>query len=207
MKRTLIVSIAAAIGVAAIAPAATASAESAPTLAEILLSDSATDGANGFDRRAWDYDIVTQAVLLFPDLVDAASNPDAVLTAFLPNDLAFRVLVYELTGRWIWSEAKVFEAVASLGLETVEAVLTYHLIGGSAISYRDALQADGAVLTTLQGGTIEVDVRGRWLKRVRLIDQDTNDADPYVVQANIGGQAANGYAHGISAVLRPVDLP
>jgi hypothetical protein len=207
MKRTLIVSIAAAVGLAVVAPAATASAASTPTLADILLSDSSSDNASGFDRRAWDYDIVTQAVLLFPDLVDAASDPEAVLTAFLPNDLAFRVLVYELTGRWIWSESGVFDAVASLGLETVEAVLTYHLIGGAAISYQDALGADGAVLTTLQGGTIEVDVRGRWWKRVRLIDQDSNDYDPYVVQANIGGQAANGYAHGISAVLRPVDLP
>jgi uncharacterized surface protein with fasciclin (FAS1) repeats len=199
---------AAAVGVTALAPAtASATGSSSTTLADILLADSAKDDANGFDRRWWDYDIVTQAVLLFPDLVEAASNPDAELTVFLPNDLAFRRLVFEITGTWMRSEADVFAAVASLGTETVKNVLLYHIVPAE-ISYRDALKADGAVIDTLlDGASIEVDVRGKIFKRVELIDLDTDDRNPTVVQANIGGKAANGYAHGINLVLRPIDLP
>lgn len=181
-------------------------AEPSGTLADRLLADAAHDDENGFDHNWWDYDIVTQAVLLFPDLVDAASNPDAELTAFLPNDRAFRRLVKELTGDRLRSEADVFDAVASLGVDTVKTVLTYHIVPAK-IGFRDAIQADGAVLTTLQGGTIEVDVRGHWWKRVKLIDADTNDRDPKVVQGDIGGEALNGFAHGINRVLRPIDLP
>lgn len=196
---------AATLGFTAIAP--TTASASGPTLADVLLADSARDNADGFDRRWWDYDIVTQAVLLFPDLVEAASNPDAELTVFLPRDAAFRQLVFEITGKWMRSEADVFAAVASLGTDTVRNVLLYHIVPAE-ISYRDALRSDGAVLgTLLPDATIEVDVKGFFFKWVRLIDADTNDRDPIVVQPNVGGQAANGFAHGIDRVLRPIDLP
>ena len=82
----------------------------APTLADVLLSD-----GNQFDANPFDYDIVTEAVLLFPDLVAAASDPNAELTVFLPNDWAFRKLVADLTGRWPLREQAVFDAVAALG--------------------------------------------------------------------------------------------
>ncbi len=207
--RTTIAGIAAAtIGLIALTPAdAAATGGSDQTLADVLLADSAKDDADGFDRRWWDYDIVTQAVLLFPDLVDAASNPDAELTVFLPNDQAFRRLVHEISGQWVRSEADVFAAVAALGTDTVKLVLDYHIVPGAKISYRAALAADGATLTTLQGGTIEVDVKGGWWKYVVLRDADTDDRDPYVRQPNIGGEASNGFAHGINRVLRPVNLP
>jgi uncharacterized surface protein with fasciclin (FAS1) repeats len=211
LRRLALVATAATVGVVTVAPSVTSAhsndAASDRTLAEVLLADSAKDDADGFDRRWWDYDIVTQAVLLFPDLVEAASDPDAELTVFLPKDIAFYRLVKDLTGTWPKSEADAFAAVASLGVDTVKAVLTYHIVPG-AISYRDALRADGAVLTTLGGGTIEVDVKKRWWgTRVTLIDADTDDRNPRVVRPNIGGELANGYAHGINLVLRPVDLP
>ena len=53
----------AAVAVPAVAPA---SAATRPTLAQILLSDSKKDAANGFDANPNDFDIVTQAVLAFP---------------------------------------------------------------------------------------------------------------------------------------------
>jgi uncharacterized surface protein with fasciclin (FAS1) repeats len=183
--------------------------ESTPsrTLAETLLSDSAKDDADGFDHRWYDFDIVTQALLLYPDLVAAASNPDLDLTVFLPNDLAFRKLVQDLTGQRLGTEAEVFGAVAGLGLDTVKTVLTYHIIVGSAIDYRTARKSDGAVLTTLQSGTLTVDVRGhRWWPIVRLVDNDPDDRDAIVVWPNVGGEATNGFAHGIDRVLRPIDL-
>jgi uncharacterized surface protein with fasciclin (FAS1) repeats len=206
MRKTFLIGLAATLGAVAVAPA-TASAQAAPTLADILLSDSAQDGADGFDHDWHDYDIVTQAVLLFPGLVAAASNPDAELTAFLPNDRAFRKLVKDISDAPARTEADVFAAVASLGTDTVLAVLQYHLLG-TAIPFSAAKQADGAVLTTLGGGTIEVDVKGkkRWAK-VTLIDADADDRNPKVIAPDLGGAASNGYAHGVDRVLRPIDLP
>lgn len=211
MRKSLLVGLAAALGAVAVAPttasASTGASAPKPTLAEILLSDSAKDNADGFDRNWHDYDIVTQAVLLFPDLVAAASDPNASLTAFLPNDRAFRKLVKDISGSNPRTEADTFAAVAGLGVDTVKAVLVYHLVG-SKIPFEAAKQADGAVLTTLGGGTIEVDVKGkkRWAK-VILIDADTNDRNPRVIQPDLGGEASNGFAHGIDRVLRPIDLP
>ena len=199
-------------GVLAVVLAASACAVPAPaasnrTIADQLLSDSAGDNAAGFDQNWYDFDVATQAVLLFPDLVAAASDPTAELTAFLPNDRAFQVLVLDLTGKWVDSEQGVFDAVASLGLPTVEKILTYHLVPGK-IAASDALAADGAKLTTLEGGDITVDVVEPRLSLIRLGDLDPNDDDPYVVYSkfNFGGTLTNGYIHGISMVLRPIDL-
>ncbi len=177
------------------------------TIAAQLLSDSAGDDAAGFDTNWYDFDIVTEAVLLFPDLVDAASDPSASLTAFLPNDRAFQVLVLDLTGTWVDSEQGVFDAVASLGLPTVKTVLTYHLVPAK-IAASDALAADGAELTTLQGGTIGVRVTEPALSLIHLVDLDPDDTDPFVVYSkfNYGGALANGFIHGIAFVLRPSDL-
>lgn len=206
MRKIIAAGVAAALGLVSLAPVAADASTTPPTLADILLSDSATDGPDGFDRRNNDYDIVTQAVLLFPDLVDAASNPDAELTVFLPTDGAFRRLVKDLTGTWHNSEADVFGAVAGLGTETVKNVLLYHIVPAS-IPYSAALQADGVELDTLlPEGSITVEVMRGW-PRISLTDADTDDRDPRVTRPNVGGAAANGYAHGIDRVLRPILLP
>ena len=210
MKK-LIALLAVVTSMAVLSPAAAladdADSAAMPTLAEILLADSESD-TDGFDRRSWDYDIVTQAILAFPDLTDAALNPDAELTVFLPRDSAFRRLVYEISGEWIRSEAKIFDAVVGLGLDTVKTVLDYHVVPGAKIDYATALQANGAELTTLQGGTIKVKVKSfLWWKWIKLVDADKDDRNPRVSQPNIGGEASNGFAHGINRVLRPIDLP
>jgi len=176
------------------------------TLADVLLADSGRDNAAGFDRRWFDYDIVTQAVLLFPDLVAAAHDPNAELTVFLPNDFAFRRLVFDLTGTFPRREQQVFDAVAALGVDTVKTVLTYHIVAGPPISYGAALQSDGAQLSTLQGGTLGVQVKRFFgFAFVQLADADPDAQDPIVVQPEVGGRLVNGYAHGIESVLRPVD--
>lgn len=191
----------AALAIPAVAPA---SAATKPTLAQILLSDSKRDAKNGFDSNPNDFDIVTQAVLLFPDLTKAASDPKANLTVFLPTDYAFRQLVRDLTGKTVYKESQIFATVAGLGVDTVKAVLMYHIIGGARIDYATALKADGASLTTLGGGTITVDIQGKFFKRVVLVDNDPDLRDPKVVVANI--RASNGIAHAIDRVLLPVDL-
>ncbi len=207
MRKSLFVGLAAAVGVVAVAPTTVSAQDAPPTLADILLSDAAED-TDGFDHNWHDYDIVTQAVLLFPDLVAAASDPSAQLTAFLPNDRAFRKLVKDISGSRPKTEAETFGAVAGLGTETVLAVLQYHIVPAS-ISFEAALGSDDAVLgTLLTDASITVDVKGkRWCPVIKLIDADTDDRDPRVVDPDIGGAAANGYAHGIDRVLRPVDLP
>jgi len=195
-----------AIVVSACAPPPPQASDS--TIADVLLADRSSDDANGFDTDWYDFDIVTQAVLLYPDLVEAASNPEAALTVFAPNDRAFQVLVYKLTGQVIWDEKGVFDAVASLGLPTVKDVLTYHLIG-SKISAADALAVPaGTELTTLQGGKVGVEVANPALSLILLRDQDPNADDPGIVfsKFNVGGSLKNGYIHGISLVLRPGDL-
>ncbi|MFM2077965.1 MAG: hypothetical protein RJA49_1855 [Actinomycetota bacterium] len=204
MKRTLVAAMSlglvAALAVPAVAPA---SAATRPSLAQILLSDSKRDANNGFDSNPNDFDIVTQALLLFPDLTKAASSPGN-LTVFLPTDYAFRQLVRDLTGKTVYKESEIFKAVASLGADTVKAVLMYHIIAGARIDYATALKADGASLTTLGGGTITVDIQGRVFKRVVLQDKDPDLRDPKVIVANI--RASNGIAHVIDRVLLPINV-
>lgn len=203
MRKILLGGAALALTAAMIAPGATAGAAPEPTLADILLSDSSGDDADGFDFRPYDFDIVTQAVLLFPDLTAAASDPTADITAFLPEDLAFRKLVRELTGEWINSEAEVFAVVASLGADTVKDILSYHITPGT-LALGDVLKSDGAVLDTLlAGSTLTVDVRGIPVIDVQIIDEDGASRNSTVVRANLGGPASNGRAHGIDRVLIP----
>lgn len=211
-KRTLLtgLALAAATTVTALAPAAPAGAGgkgvSSSTIADVLLSDSGKDGADGFDWRWYDYDIVTQAVLLFPDLVAAASDPAASLTVLAPNDDAFRRLVKDLTGTWYRSEADVFAAVASLGTDTVKAVLTYHIVG-SKVGLPAVLASDEQAIPTLGGGTFTIDVRNKRWAFVEFVDNDPNARNAFLNRVNVGGgELANGFIHGIDRVLRPIDL-
>jgi hypothetical protein len=175
------------------------------SLASVLLADGDT-----FDRSPRDYDVVTQAVLAVlaakPDsAVGVLTDGTVPLTAFLPDDRAFRILVADLTGHWERDEAAVFDAVAALGIDTVEAVLLYHVVPGVTIDSATAVASDGAVLTTAGGGAIGVDVLSR--RVVRLTDADPTDRDPLLVRQRLDLNAGNvQIAHGITFVLRPLDL-
>ena len=171
-----------------------------------------TSDGNRFDHNSKDFDIVTEAVLAVlaakPDSpVSVLTNGKTRVTAFIPTDEAFRVLVYDLTGKWLRQERKVFAAVASLGIDTVEAVLLYHVIPGATLTAAKALKADGAQLTTAQGATITLDVLNPVTGRIRLQDQDPDDVDPstipWLLNINKGNKQI---AHGINYVLRPVNL-
>jgi fasciclin domain-containing protein len=195
---------------AAVAPGASATTQHHHQLGTKSLAAVLTSDGNQFDRNSRDYDIVTEAVLAV--LAAKPGSPVGVLadgstpvTAFLPNDQAFRLLVKDLTGKTVRSEKGVFEAVAGLGIDTVETVLLYHVVPGATITKRAALRSDGAALTTAQGGTVTVDVRGCWFPRVTLIDQDRNDRNPRVVRFDINRGNLQ-IAHGVDRVLRPIDL-
>ncbi|WP_189336093.1 fasciclin domain-containing protein, partial [Actinoplanes ianthinogenes] len=105
------------------------------SLAAVLTADK-----SGFDHNGHDYDILTaavQAVLKAKpgSKVGVLADGKTALTAFLPNDRAFELLVKDITkAKKLPSEKKAFTAVAGLGIDTVEAVLLYHVVPGATIT-------------------------------------------------------------------------
>lgn len=206
---------AALLGGAGVVPATAALADSGPapkalgtkSLAKVLTSD-----GNRFDKNWNDYDIVTEAALA---VIKAKPNsPVAVLTkgkvpvtAFIPNDWSFRKLATQLTGTRYTTEKGVFNALAGVGIDTIETVLLYHVVPGATIDAKTALGSNGVKLTTAQGGTFTVHVIYRKLPIVQLQDQDPNATDPYLNPTALNINKENRQiAHGIVLVLRPVDL-
>jgi uncharacterized surface protein with fasciclin (FAS1) repeats len=167
--------------------------------------------AGSWNKNWNDYNIVTHAVFAVlkakpTSAVGVLANGKVALTAFVPNDRAFQILVKELTGKSIHTEAGVFAAVASLGIPTVEAVLLYHVVPGATITSAQALKANGATLKTALGSTIKVRVyRG---PVISLWDKDRNSRNPRVILSQVDINKGNvQIAHGIDRVLRPVNLP
>jgi hypothetical protein len=192
--------------VLATAPAASA-AQGNRSLAKVLTAD-----GNRFDKKAGDFDIATEAVLA---VVKAKpGSPVAVLadgktrvTAFVPTDRAFKALVFDLTGTWFYKERKAFAAAASLGIDTVETVLLYHVVAGKTLTAAKVLDADGASVPTAQGGSVTLDVLDPTRGVVRLQDADPDDVDPTTIPRLLNLNKGNKQvAHGIDYVLRPVDL-
>ncbi|KRE95733.1 fasciclin [Nocardioides sp. Soil774] len=194
--------------VQATAPAANAKAIGEDSLAALLTSD-----GNKFDNDKSDFDIVTEAALAV-----VAAKPDSPvalladgtqrLTVFAPTDQAFRLLVKDLTGQTIKSEKKIFTSLVDLaGVDTIEQVLLYHVVPGKTLTSNKVLKADGARLTTAQGGKVKVDIRKKPSLRITLKDRDKNDRDPRVVLTALDLNKGNKQvAHGIDRVLRPMDL-
>ena len=206
-SRIAATAVAAALAATALAPAGAQAHSTTGTrsLAAVLTADT-----SGFDRNGRDFDVLTAAVLAVleakPDSpVKVLADGSVALTAFIPTDAAFQQLAREAAGqRKLPSEEAAFTTVAGLGIDTVEAVLLYHVVPGATITRKAALRSDNARLTTAAGATIQVDVR-RW-HRVHLIDADTNDRNPRVVKFDIN-KGNKQIAHAIDRVLRPVDLP
>ncbi len=205
---------AAVLGLAAatVAPAASASPSTPAPLGTRSLAAVLTSDGNQFDRNWYDYDIVTEAVLAVlgakPNSpVKVLTDGTVPLTAFIPNDRAFQVLVRDLAGTTPRTEQATFQAVAGLGIDTVETVLLYHVVPGATITKKAAVKANGAVLTTAQGGTFRVKVYNRHVPIIELRDQDPNDVNPFLnpraLDINKGNRQI---AHGIVFVLRPLDL-
>jgi hypothetical protein len=209
--RRLAAATAAAAAALSLALASPASAATAPSGTKSLAAVLTADG-DQFDRNWYDYDIVTEAVLAV--LKAKPSSPVGILadgtkplTAFIPNDRAFQVLVADLTHQWLPSEKAVCGAVAGLGIDTVETVLLYHVVPGATITKAMAVKSNGAQLTTALGSTIGVRVFDARYPIVMLKDQDPNDINPFLnpraLDINKGNKQI---AHGILFVLRPANL-
>lgn len=215
LRRVSSAVVAAALATTLLAPAASAAPASAtaPTGTKSLAAVLTADG-DTFDRNWYDYDVLTEAVLAVlaakPDSPVAVLTDGSVpLTAFLPNDRAFQVLVADLTRKWPASEKATFTTLAgAVGIDAIEDVLLYHVIPGATIDSGAALKADGAKLATaLPGASITVDVIAPRLRLVVLRDNDKNDLNPLLnpraLDINKGNKQI---AHGIVLVLRPIDL-
>jgi len=194
--------------VQATAPAASARAAGEDSLAGLLTSD-----GNTFDKNKTDFDIVTEAALAVvgakPDSpVALLADGSKRLTVFAPTDEAFRLLAKDLTGKTIKSEKKVFDALVELaGVDTIETVLLYHVVPGKTLTSNKVLQANGAKLTTAQGGKITVKVTTKPSTSVTLKDRDKDAQDPKAVLKALDLNKGNKQvAHGIDRVLRPIDL-
>jgi uncharacterized surface protein with fasciclin (FAS1) repeats len=182
--------------------AAPANAAGNTSLATVLDTSNAA-----FDKNWADFDILTAAVNAVltakPDsAVAVLADGDTALTAFIPTDRAFRKLVKDLTGRTLKSEARVFAAVAGLGIDTVEQVLLYHVVLGEPITRATAVAVpSGTALTTAQGQTIVLRVSTALILR----DKAPKNVNPKVflnrADINIGNMQI---AHPINRVLLPI---
>jgi uncharacterized surface protein with fasciclin (FAS1) repeats len=182
-----------------------------PTLAEIL----AASGPIG-DRDWYDFDIINGVVgaILAADTdnnspLRLALDPNSPkLTVFLPNDRAFQALAADLLGwkYWFAHEGKVAEGLlGAIDIATLETVVLYHVHVGYVDSATALSVPRNFKLPMVAGGEIGV-TPVKWLKTAVLTDNDPNDANPTLVRSKLDIRASNGIAHGISFVLRPVDL-
>jgi uncharacterized surface protein with fasciclin (FAS1) repeats len=212
MRRAISIALMAALIAGAFAlPASAKSANKGETttLADHILADA--DGR--FDRRWSDYDIISEIVRAILDSgistqLGAAADPNVELTAFLPNDRAFRRLAHDLTGQWIRNEADIIPALltaVSGDLALVNAIVEYHVVPGK-ITARTALRSDGAELTSIMGASFEVDVKNRRRAKVELIDNDPDLRNPRLIRWDLNNYATNGIWHGIDRVLIPIDV-
>lgn len=175
------------------------------SLATVLAAD-----GGGFDKNPRDFDILDNAVgavlAAKPDSpVGLLADGNVALTAFAPTDAAFRRLTTDLTGNRYKRERMVFNKLAAaVGVDAIESVLLYHVVPGEPITYKQARAADGAKLPSALGPKIGVRVQGR----VILVDKDRDDRNARVMPGlrniNKGNQQI---AHGVTRVLRPLDLP
>ena len=185
--------------------APTAAALGTRPLAAVL-----TPYATRWDTSWNDYNIVTHAVFAVlkakpASKVGVLAKGNVALTAFVPNDRAFQILVKQLTGKTVRTEAGVFAAVATLGIPTIEKVLLYHVVPGATITAAQALKANGATLKTALGATIHVAVyRG---PVISLWDKAHHLRNPRVILSqtniNVGNKQI---AHGIDRVLLPLNI-
>ncbi|MFN8169405.1 MAG: fasciclin domain-containing protein [Candidatus Nanopelagicales bacterium] len=199
---------------AAPAPAAKAAAPTvvaAETGTRSLAAVLTANGGGTLDKNWKDYDIVTKAVVTVltakpSSPVSALTDGSVALTAFIPNDRAFQVLVQSLTGKKPKTEKATFKAVAKLGVNTIETVLLYHVVVGPAIDSSAALKANGAKLKTAAGLNLTVKVTKK--PAIILIDKDRNARNARVILSQVDINKGNAQiAHGIDRVLRPVNLP
>ncbi|MGL4175315.1 MAG: fasciclin domain-containing protein, partial [Dermatophilaceae bacterium] len=81
-------------------------------------------------------------------------DPDAALTAFLPQDNGFITLAYAYDPRESVYEPELTEEQAfgilaeNLGIDTIEQVLLFHVVPGETLEFADLVSSPNASLAT-----------------------------------------------------------
>ncbi|HSM65967.1 MAG TPA: fasciclin domain-containing protein [Ilumatobacteraceae bacterium] len=196
MKKSLAGLTAAAIA-ATLAVPATAGAQAAPGIVDIVVEVS---GPSGFDTNGADYDLLREALVATELAGVVASLTD--ITVFAPTDAAFVRLAQDL-GYDGSDEAAAFGFLAGFtgfvsaaepGL--LDDVLLYHVAPG-AKTIRE-LRRSFPIATALEGSNLKVVGN-------RVIDGDVNDRDARIRNPR-DLRAANGIIQTVDRVLRPIDL-
>lgn len=110
----------------------------------------------------------------------------APFTVFAPTNAAFEVL-YGVLG---------VDGVDDIPIETLQAVLLYHVISGEPVFSTDLDLLENGQAETVGGGTITVN-----LEALTITDGNDTSADAAIVIANV--LATNGVIHAIDQVLLP----
>lgn len=194
--------------------ASPAQAAEGPTiLGAVTTADryTSTENANGLDRFRWDqrnwydFDILTAAVVADGTLVGAVTDPATAVTLFAPNDRAFQLLAYDLTGRWFWTEQGVLDAIVGAvkaGKVNLTNVLTYHVVAGKFLK-ADIVPLIGKPIPTLNGNTFVVKPPN-FLGLIEIKDNVDAFRNPYLVRTDI--DAGKSVIHVISRVLIPANV-
>ena len=167
----------------------------APSITELVASSGGV-----FDSDGGDFDILLAAVQA-AGLAETLDSDAIDVTVFAPTDAAFVKLAQDLgfdgsgeEGAWTY----LVDALTLLGggdpIPLLTQILTYH-VGTESLQASQVLTSDE--ITTLQGGTIEVD-------GITLIDKEPDIDDPQIAAVDL--QASNGVVHAIDGVLLPADL-
>ena len=199
--------ISAALSVLALSAAMVAQAPAAKAVNGTVPLSQVLDISNASLDKNWnDFDILVAAINFVLKAKPASSvkvlaDGTVPLTAFAPTDRAFRNLVKSLKGKFPYNEANTVTALASLGADTIEKVLLYHVVLGDPIPSATALKSSGANLVTAETETVSLLLKG---KRLYLLDIGLPKVTPKAVitglDINLGN---NQIAHTIDAVLVP----
>jgi uncharacterized surface protein with fasciclin (FAS1) repeats len=119
------------------------------------------------------------------NLVEVLSNP-GTYTVFAPTNAAFVALLGEL------DYASLDELVDDLGVEGLQGVLLYHVLGIKVLS---SSLTNGQIVTTLNGGTFTVGLTGG----AKITD--ANDRVANITAVDI--EASNGVVHVLDKVILP----
>ena len=182
---------AAAVGLVATATTATAKPPARTTIVDKVVEVS---GPSGFDATN-DFDILREAVLATEGSAELLSGKRQ-LTVFAPTDSAFIALADALDDDMITTEAAAFTKLATtLGVDTIGAVLKYHIAPGERLS-GDVVPAER--IRTLSGGFLTKDAGSI------TFDQGVPAPASILVGAGLFDiEVDNGVIHAIDAVLVP----
>lgn len=180
---------------------ATGSGTNNRTIVDVLVKKSST---NGFDHRAWDYDLLLEAATT-AGLADELGNPDADLTVFAPNDAAFvrtaRDLGYSGTsesGAWSFLVTALTDLGGGDPIPVLTNILLYHVAEGRIGAVKVVFSSE---IDTLLGAGFGV------RRGIVLVDKDPQLPNPFLNLGAVNLRAKNGVVHTVSRVLIPVDIP